>query len=165
MLIRKATKQDASVIAEINVKTWKVAYKGLLSDEILDKRCVTEEKVEYLKDAIGSKGKICFVAEDNGEVIGYLDGGNSRYDDVPVEYEVYGFYVLPTMQRKGVGKALLDAFKQEVNNEPFYLYALKDNQKARAFYIKNGGDELPEFEKKLPEKYNSALESLFMFNL
>ena len=79
--------------------------------------------------------------------------------------EVYGFYVLPSMQRKGVGKALLDAFKQEVNNEPFYLYALKDNQKARAFYIKNGGDELPEFERELPEKYNSALESLFMFNL
>ena len=53
MLIRKATKQDARVIAEINVKTWKVAYKGLLSDEILDKRCVTEEKVQYLKDSIG----------------------------------------------------------------------------------------------------------------
>ena len=69
------------------------------------------------------------------------------------------------MQRKGIGQALLDAFMKEINYAPFYLYALKSNQNARHFYIKNGGMELPEFEKELPEKYNNALESLFMFNL
>lgn len=165
MIIRKAKVEDAKSMVEINVNTWKVAYKGLLPDEILDNRNVTEKRIEHSQEAIKTKDKIHFVAEENGEIVGFLTGGDSRDETVPVDFEVYALYVSPLMQRKGIGQALLDAFMKEINYAPFYLYALKSNQNARQFYIKNGGMELPEFEKELPEKYNNALESLFMFNL
>ena len=163
--IRKSSEKDAKRMVEINVETWKVAYKGLLPDEYLKNRNVTQNRVTGLANRLKEEGVISFVAEVNGEVVGFCNGGNSIEQDIPFEYELYAIYVSPSHQHKGIGQALFDAFKQYTQTSPFYLYALKDNNSAISFYLKNGGLEIPEYEKPIPVENISATEILFAFQL
>lgn len=162
--VRKATPNDAKIIAKINVDTWKVCYKGMLPDDFLKNRNLTDDRIIAVENKIKQKDTIYFVAEYNNEVIGFCHGGDKRDKDYPFKYELVAIYVLPSMQNKGAGKALLNEFKKAINNEPFYLYALKQNLKAHKFYQKNGGKELPVYKKILPQKDFIVEEVLFAFN-
>ena len=44
--IRKASISDAKDIAEINIITWKISYKGLFTNEFLASRNINEKKEE-----------------------------------------------------------------------------------------------------------------------
>ena len=163
--IRQAVLSDAKDIAEVNVATWKVAYKGLLPDEFLANRTMSEKRIEHIKNQINNENDICLVAELDDKIIGYCIGGLPRqYNDV-FQFELRAFYVLPTYQRNGVGKALLNKFKEIVANKPFYLYTLKNNSKAIDFYIKNDGKILSQYEQKLPHPDLNADEILLAYNL
>ena len=163
--IRHATLSDAKSIAIINVTTWKNAYKGLLPDNFLANRNLSEKRIEYIENQIKNKDDICLVAELDNKIIGYCIGGIPRqYADIFC-YELRAFYVLPDYQRSGVGKALFNKFKEITANKPFYLYTLKNNSKAIDFYIKNGGKIMPEYTQKLPHPDLEADEILLAYNL
>jgi ribosomal protein S18 acetylase RimI-like enzyme len=49
----------------------------------------------------------CVVAEEGGQIVGYLIAGGSRDLDRKAHGEVYEVAVLPTSRRRGVAKALL----------------------------------------------------------
>ena len=163
--IRHATLSDAKSIAIINVTTWKNAYKGLLPDNFLANRNLSEKRIEYIENQIKNKDDICLVAELDNKIIGYCIGGIPRqYADIFC-YELRAFYVLPEHQKIGVGKAIFNKFKEIVSGKPFYLYALSSNQKAINFYEKNGGIILPEYAQKLPHPELDADESMLAYNL
>ena len=162
--VRKATPNDALIIAKINVDTWKVCYKGMLPDDFLEKWNLTDDRIIAVENKIKQKDTIYFVAEIECKVIGFCCGGKARDENYPFKYELVAIYVLPSMQNKGAGKALLNEFKKAINNEPFYLYALKQNFKAHEFYQKNGGKKLPEYEKILQRDDFNIEEVLFAFN-
>ena len=42
--IRKGTYQDAKDVVEVNTKTWFTTYKGLIPDELLEKRLQTKSE-------------------------------------------------------------------------------------------------------------------------
>lgn len=161
--IRKARVEDAKTIVEINVATWKTAYKGLLPDNFLAQRNVTDKRIEGTIESINKNQRIWLVAEEDNQIIGFCCGGEARDENFPAKHELCAIYVLQSNQNKGVGQALLNEFKNQINNQSFYLYALKGNQKAINFYIKNGGVLVPEYEKKLPVPTIEAKEILFFF--
>ena len=163
--IRKSQEKDAKRMVEINVETWKVAYRNLLPDEYLDNRNVTQKRITDLANKLKDNEIISFVAEIDGEIVGFCNGGEARDKDYPFEYELCAIYVHPSYQNKGIGQALFDAFKVKTQDCPFYLYALKGNLPAISFYIKNGGLEIPEYEKALPIENVDATEILFAFQL
>ena len=162
--IRKATVSDAECIANINVATWKTAYKDLLPDDFLQQRNVTEKRIQSTANSINNGERIWLVAQKDNQVIAFCCGGKARDENFPAEYELCAIYVLQSNQNQGVGKALLDEFRKQIDNKPFYLYALKGNNKATKFYTKNGGTELPEYEKDLPIPNIQAKEILFYFD-
>lgn len=161
--VRFSTKDDAYKIGQINVNTWKVAYKGILPDDFLDKRNLTQERVQKIEQRMDKDGLISLVVEYNQEVIGFCAGGFARDNDYPFLYELYAIYVLPEYQKMGAGQKLFEAFKKQIKGKPFYLYALKENINAIRFYVKNGGKELPCYEKKLPINGINTNEILFAF--
>ncbi|MBR5599192.1 MAG: GNAT family N-acetyltransferase [Alphaproteobacteria bacterium] len=163
--IRIALPNDAKKIAEINIKTWRICYKGMLPEELLKNRDITEERILRIHQEIQSCDKIYIVAEINGEVVGYCYGGNKRDNDYPFKYEIFAIYVLSEFQNQGVGKALFDEFKKIINNTSFYLYALKQNIKAHNFYQKQGGKEQPKYERVIQTKEGIKIEEvLYSFN-
>lgn len=163
LTVRQAVAEDALKIIEINVQTWKVAYKGLIPDEFLANRNVTKEKIERMQTEIQAEQSIHLVAVDNNEIIGFCIGGKARDKDLPYDYELRAIYVLPTAQCRGAGTALINAFRSIINAE-FYCYALAGNANASAFYRKSGGVEHPEYARKLPHPQLDVNEICFVFH-
>ena len=75
--IRKATINDASIIAEISIDSWKSAYKGLLPPKLLLNRKADKERITAWKDNIANSDYIVLVYEQD-KVCGYLWAGKKR---------------------------------------------------------------------------------------
>jgi GNAT superfamily N-acetyltransferase len=130
--VRPARREDLRAVEQVRVATWKVAYRGLVPDEVLDALEVSEERVQQLQDRFGGDVRT-WVAAHDGEVVGMAAVGPCRDEDREGEQELYALYVLPEHWGSGAGQALWDAV------QPFSsLWVLVDNSRARAFYGRNG---------------------------
>jgi GNAT superfamily N-acetyltransferase len=76
-----------------------------------------------------------WVAEVDGQVVGWANTSIGHEADAPRELLLEGLYVLDAHHGTGVGQALLDA---AIGEQPAYLWALDDNPRAHAFYRRNG---------------------------
>lgn len=161
MKIRKAKIEDARKIAEINVETWQNAYKGLIDDAILEARKVDGKRISDWEKNIQNPAVTVLVCEDE-EITGYLCAGPAR-DDFGIENEIYALYVHPTAQRKGYGSELIKKYKQIIKYRPFYLYMLKNNQKAADFYVKNGGRLCEKLARDLTVYHGIIAEECYVF--
>lgn len=159
--IRRASTDDALTISEISVDTWKKAYAGLLPQELLANRTVDEKRINSWKENIANTDYTVLVYEDE-KVCGYLWAGKKR-DEIEVPYEIYAIYVTPECQRSGIGQALVTAYKKMINNKPFYLYIVKGNVSASAFYKKMGGKENAHYNRKLSIGKYSIEEEIYIF--
>ena len=79
MLVRTANTADAQRIAEIHVETWRTAYRGQISDAVLDALCIERRAAFWHERLIQARGSV-FVAENSG-VIGFCDLIPSRDED------------------------------------------------------------------------------------
>jgi ribosomal protein S18 acetylase RimI-like enzyme len=138
MQIRQATIADARRIAQINVETWRAAYRGQMPDAILDNLDV-EKRAAFLNTHLASQPLGTFVAELNQEIIGFCDLVPSRdKDSNPKEVgEIAAIYVQPEFWRKGAGGALCRFSLQAARLQGYNsvtLWTLTSNLAARKFY-------------------------------
>lgn len=75
------------------------------------------------------------MAEDAPGIVALATEGTGRDDDVPVARELEGIYALTRVHGSGVGQQLLDA---SIGDEPAYLWIPDGNDRAEAFYRRNG---------------------------
>jgi GNAT superfamily N-acetyltransferase len=137
-LVRAAVPDDAGRIAEVNVRSWRAAYAGIVPQAILAGMVIEPRRVTWL-DRIADLGqRTLFVAELDGRVEGYALSGPTRDHDLPdLAGEVYAIYVDPPAQGRGLGRALLEAASGELASagfEPLVLWVLTANASGRAFY-------------------------------
>jgi GNAT superfamily N-acetyltransferase len=138
--IRRAATGDARSIAEIGVLGWQAAYRGLLPDDFLAGLSVDARAVAWtmVLEADDDEASPAWVAERDGQVVGYLSTGPPRDEDVPLPAaEVYAIYVLPAVWHSGLGRALLAAAVAEWRARDagrLVLWVLEGNTRARAFY-------------------------------
>ena len=144
MSVRVATPDDADAIARIRTDTWRATYRGLMPDRVLDslgydgarrRRMMAEPHPE----------RFTLVAEHDGEVVGFANGGPSRGDDPAYPAEIYAIYVLPGHQGHGHGRDLLRASAGECRTRGWrraVLWVLRDNAPSRRFYEHMGGRHL-----------------------
>ena len=138
MTLRPAIPSDAKSIAEVNVASWKCAYRGLLPDTVLD-NLSTAKKATRLKTRICEPTIQVFVLEQNNAIIGFVNFGASRDSDADQERvaEIYAVYLEPREWRKGHGSALVAAAiasLQERGYTEVTLWALYNNERAFKFY-------------------------------
>jgi RimJ/RimL family protein N-acetyltransferase len=142
--VRRAVPEDAAAIAAIHVRTWQVAYRGLVPDEVLAGLSV-QQREKYWREAAGTgqrDGRV-FVATDDGVVVGFCALAiPSRDDDVDERVaEIGAIYVNPAVWRGGVGTALMDAALAELQAggwRSVTLWVLAENRDARDFYARFG---------------------------
>lgn len=98
---------------------------------MLDRQAIADMYSPALLDK-----RTIFVAEDGGDVIGYLslDHGAGF---------IHALYVHPATRSNGLGKALLDAAKH-ARPQGFDLTVFEPNADALRFYIREGLAEVPE---------------------
>ena len=163
MKIRYAEVFDAFSIAKIHCESWISAYANLLTQQILDKRVFSQERLQRWENRLKEKKSIVLVSEnEKGIVTGFAWGGIGRDERITFPFELYALYVDDKEQNRGYGSALLKAFAEAVNDN-FYLFALKGNVKAENFYLKKGGILKPEFEKSQEDQGFVLQEDCFFF--
>ncbi|PIB11749.1 MULTISPECIES: GNAT family N-acetyltransferase [Streptomyces] len=137
------TLDDCDRVAEIRVRGWQTAYKGLIPQPYLDTLSVEEDAARrrtYVER--GDRAVVDLIAEQDGEVVGWACHGPYRDGEVRTEdVELYAIYVHPDRVGEGVGRALL---RESVGRcaaagyERMLLWVLKENTLARRFYERAG---------------------------
>ena len=135
MIIRKATRNDLSRIAEIFVFNNRINYYPIFNQE--DFSFGELQVVSMIDNYFGREEIMCtlFVADDNGIIKGFMEIR---------ENEIGKLYVEPCFQSGGIGNALIEDSVRNHNVD--FLWALEKNVRARAFYNRHGFMETGEKE-------------------
>src|SRR5690349_4629238 len=109
-VVRRATVADAHAIATIRVVTWRAAYAGLISEEVLDRFDIereAERRTAHWDERHADPQSVELIAEVDGEPVGWAAAGPSRDAATDGWGEVYAIYALPAHWSTGVGHALM----------------------------------------------------------
>ena len=137
--IRVATLQDAGAIARVHVESWRTTYAGIVPPEYLASLDVGQREVswrEWLPLDID-----VFVAEVDGEVVGFVGGGAIREPVEGFDAELFAIYLLRDAQRRGIGMALLKRLAGSLKARGYrsmMAWVLEDNSSGE-FYSRSGG--------------------------
>jgi ribosomal protein S18 acetylase RimI-like enzyme len=121
-MIRPTRAEDAAEVARVHVESWAEAYD--LQGPTLERRIEMHRRYPST-----------FVAEVDGEIVGFVAVGRSRDEDA--EGELYAIYVHPQHWGTGVGRDLIAAGEQRLREDGqkrAVLWVLEDNPRARRFY-------------------------------
>jgi GNAT superfamily N-acetyltransferase len=153
-LIREATAIDAESISRVRVASWRAAYRGIIDAAYLDALSVEAGRARYLRgfDPAPAAAFTRVAVDAGGRVVGFASGGVARgAGGPPREGEVWMIYLLPDMQRRGLGSLLLRSMARGLDRRghgSMVVWALARNAPARAFYDRLGG--LPAGERTTP---------------
>ena len=117
----------------MHVASWRETYDGILSDAFLAGMS-TDERSTMWREIIDRPMR-SFVAEVDGEVVGFALAGPAREVESPREIELHAIYVLSDFYGSGLGVALLDA---AISDAPAFLWIAAGNARALSFYRKHG---------------------------
>jgi GNAT superfamily N-acetyltransferase len=137
------TLADCDHVAEIRVRGWQSAYRGLMPQPYLDALSVREDAERRRERLRRSDGSVVnLVAEHDGELFGWAAHGPYREGEVrTADAELYAIYVDPGRYGAGIGHALLQESVRRctaAGHDRMYLWVLKGNVRARAFYERAG---------------------------
>lgn len=134
VFIRTASKTDIPIIQEIAYATWPTTYEHILS----------KQQIEYMLDMMYSTSSLenqmtqnisFFLAELNGKAVGFASTGREPMEGM---FKLHKLYVLPDIQTKGIGSALLEQvvhFAKKNSGEQLVLQVNRNNN-AVDFYKK-----------------------------
>lgn len=136
---RKATTDDICTIRAIAQNTWFETYKDILSSEQADYMFEMMYSVESLEKQMINQGHQFYLAFNQNEPVGYM----SIVLEEDLLFHIQKIYVLPGVQKSGLGKFLLNkAFVHAGNSSETKNYSVvlnvNRNNKAVTFYQKMG---------------------------
>jgi GNAT superfamily N-acetyltransferase len=138
-----ASSQDVQSVAQLHAESWRNTYRGMVSDEFLDRR-VFADRVEFwterfarfvpdrsllLQAVIGGtlRGFVCVMLDEEPE-------WGARLDNL---------HVSPDSKGAGIGYVLFQAAREWIARAspgtPMHLWCVEHNNVARRFYDRQGG--------------------------
>ncbi|GAB3157257.1 N-acetyltransferase family protein [Amycolatopsis sp. NPDC004378] len=126
-MIRPATAADAAAIGEVHVRSWQAAYDGLIPADFLAGLSAQARATSWAR-LIG-EGNPVLVAEEDGVIAGFAAFGPGR---------LFALYLLPEYWGRGLGRALHDRVVEEMSGDSAVLWVLSTNERAKAFYVRQG---------------------------
>lgn len=155
--IREAAVQDIVTIRQIAEQTWPDTYGGIIS----------EEQIRYMLEMMYSdlslqqqlqNGHRFYLAESGNKAIGFA----SVSDEGGGIFKLNKLYVLPTTQKTGAGKALLQSAIRYAKDKGAVQLILQVNKQngARQFYEKQGLKVLE--EKVLELEHGFVMDDYIM---
>jgi GNAT superfamily N-acetyltransferase len=146
MNIRPAIPEDAHAIAHIHVASWQATYPGLVPQHYIDALDANEFTERWRDRLLNDMAVSICVAEIDDALIGFASGGPIRKPIAHCDGELYAIYLLPSMQRKGAGRALVRHIESELRKQGrshILAWVLRDNP-ATSFYQRLGGKVVAE---------------------
>ena len=143
--LRDAEPADAPAIAVVVVESWRVAYRGLLPDDVLAGLSVGERERQW-SDSLAARPPHTrvVVAALGDAIVGFAATGpplmaDDRAD--PTLGDLYALYLEPEVWRRGIGTQLHAAALDRLRSCGFThagLWVLDTNERAIRFYLSRG---------------------------
>lgn len=137
---RPATPHDAPSIAQVHVSSWQTAYRGILADSYLDGLSV-DDLTERWQVILNKPEQFTFVAEADGQVVGFANGGPERDKRGDFNGEIYAIYILDRYRGRGIGRKLFQkaaAALLDQGMDSMLVWVMADNP-YRRFYRRLDG--------------------------
>ena len=152
---REAESHDGNAISRLHAKSWRSAYRGVLSDDYLDKRVYAERALIWQQrfSQQAQKPFFAILAEVEGQLAGFACV-------FPEEHPNYGsfldnLHVIPQRTGQGIGRQLLTAVAQRLlvdgRRGGLYLWVVEQNTRARRFYAAAGAGEVERAVLPMPD--------------
>lgn len=139
--IRYADIRDSKILGLIHSESWKVAYKNIIPDSVLNNICA-EEREKYFYKALTEKLEEDVLIFKGNRPAGFMTFGNHRDEDLDGSFgEIWGIYLMPDYWRQGIGKYLIRWGIEELKERGYKtvtLWVLEENKGARKFYERLG---------------------------
>jgi ribosomal protein S18 acetylase RimI-like enzyme len=164
--LREARRGDELAVADVHVRAWQEAYRGLMPDEHLDALDPRERARRYTFEVEDPAAPTTVVAIVGGEgtsgdpsltncgevrsgspevpferIAGFVTFCSSRDDDAPGLGEIVALYVDPRRYRGGIGRLLMVEARRRLSEGGFtdaLLWVLDGNDRAAHFYEREG---------------------------
>lgn len=140
--LRAAESSDLAAVAAIHVACWRTAYRGIISDPIIDAVTVEARLASWPRWS-REPGASLRVAERADAVVGFCRLCPAREIDRPPHgfAEITHLYVSPGAAGSGVGHALFSEALELAQSSAYrglLLWVLERNERARRFYAAHG---------------------------
>ena len=140
--IRKASREDAHLIASTRILVWRETYKGIYPDSLLNDYDIHVYALRD-RDRISQSGENYYLFLDGEECIGYFSFGPYHYGS----YKDFSLclnhlYIRKHYQKMGLGRAafgIVRDYCQEQGICKFFCGCNANNLPAVAFYRHMGG--------------------------
>ena len=144
MIIREARADEYQQIQQLNFEVMEDNHKY---DSDLDVNWTFSPLGEkYFKDTLEEKNSTCFVAEENGTLIGYASVRVKPFEYRKSKYiEIGDIGVSPEFRGKNIGTRLIDAcvkWGKEQGASRIFVTSYFKNERAIKFYKKSGFAEI-----------------------
>lgn len=139
--IRYADVSDAKVLGEIHSRSWKIAYKNIVPDTILN-NINADNRQKYFEKALSENFEKDVLIYVDNKAVGLMSIGKCRDKDQDITCgEIWGIYLLPEYWNKGIGTYFINWGLNELKNMNYTkvtLWVLEGNLNARKFYERIG---------------------------
>ena len=139
--IRKVNSNDAVILANIQTESWRAAFRGILTDEDLERLTNIDKVTDMYARLLATGKENGYIGEIDGEAHCIAWWDKSRDADMSDDAEIICIHSLPNNWRRGYGSLLMDRLLADVSNAGFHkvmLWVFADNHRARAFYEAKG---------------------------
>ena len=149
MTVRNATFEDMALAADIMVTSFRTAFAAFISPKTMD-ACANPENCLCLLEHLYQEGKMHFLMGG--------DQGFLCWQEKEDGAEIVAIHSLPVSWGTGLGHAMLTQALKQIGDRPVYLWAFKENTRARRFYEKHGfrwdgSERVSEFDGALEVRY------------
>ncbi len=135
MNIRQGKREDLKFLPDILM----ISYEGLeeYGEENIDKAR------RYIEDLYDEDSNCFFVAEENGNVVGFIFCNRFWYSKFEHSHvgEINEIVVLPRLQHQGVGRELIKRAMEKLHPDKIELWVGRKNKHAIEFYKRLGFKE------------------------
>jgi ribosomal protein S18 acetylase RimI-like enzyme len=138
--VRLARLGDEEGIARVHDEAWRDAYRGIIPGRELE-RMIERRGPAWWRKAIRA-GTRLLVLDFGDRIAGYASYGRNRMPTLGQGGEIFELYLAPEYQGVGLGRRMFEAARVDLaahGYPSFVVWALGDNDRAIAFYLRRGG--------------------------
>ena len=149
MTVRKAEPEDMKRLGHIMAVSFRTAFSDFVSKETLD-ACAREDSCAALLEGVYREGKMHFLIGENSGLLVWQQTQDAA--------EIVAIHSLPESWGTGLGHAMLEEAFKQIGDQPVFLWAFRENKRARRFYEKHGfrwdgSERVSEFDGALEVRY------------
>ena len=149
MTVRNAEFEDMKRLGHIMSMSFRTAFAELVTSQTMD-ACAREDNCIALLEGIFREGEVHFLIGEDSGMLAWQRSGDAA--------EIIAIHSLPESWGTGLGAAMLTEALNQIGNRPVFLWAFKENTRARRFYEKHsfrwdGTERVSDFDGAMEVRY------------